>query len=127
MATFSTQNLRMIDFDGKAEHSGQLTIRHLSKTDRTFRALKFFGIFLALAFVSVFIPVLHFVLVPAFSLSAVGSAVMLFLQAEEVAEAKGTCPYCGKETALKRAMIAKEFRDSCEHCLQLITAKGERP
>jgi len=125
MATFSEHNIFLADFDQKVRVTGRLKVRHFSIRERMTRAAMYFAVLVVLAVASVIIPILHFILVPAFSFAAVASAAMMFLQTEEVTEAKGVCPYCGKETALKRAMIAKEFRDSCEHCLQLITGSEE--
>ena len=122
MATMSTRELRLEDFDKKVVTDGALDVWHFNYVERSLRALKFFVIFLVLAVGAVFIPILHFVLVPVFSIAAVGSAAIYFFQVEEVATAKGVCPYCGRVTGLRHATIDAEFRGSCEHCLQLIMA-----
>lgn len=116
----SVRAIQLMDFDKKVATAGQLTFLYFTTLERTLRAAKFFAIFLGLAFASVFVPALHFVLVPLFSLAAVACAAVYFLQKQEVAKAQGPCPYCSKPTLLKRANMDLEFRDSCEHCLQLI-------
>ena len=120
MATTTFGELNLADFDAKAVTVGKIQLRHYSTGERIFRAAKFFFLFALLAVASAFIPILHFLLVPLFSFIAVGAAAAMVLQTTEVAEALGPCPYCGQTTVLKRALVQGEFRDSCEHCRQLI-------
>lgn len=120
MSTLSNRSLVLRDFDSKQSTVGSITFRHFTLSERILRAAKFFFLFLVLAFLSVFVPILHFVLVPAFSFAAVGSAMAYFVQTDEVEEASGICPYCKKTTKLSRAKSEGEFRDSCAECLQLI-------
>ena len=100
--------------------TGTMEVYTFSTRERVLRALKFFFSFLGCAFVAVFIPALHFVLVPLFCILAPASAFAAFAQLKEVRSATGVCPYCEKTTNLRRAKLALPFRDSCEHCLQLI-------
>lgn len=118
----TTQLISLRDFDNKKTTQGTLTIKYFTLTQRVTRAVKFFVIFFGLALFSALIPVLHFVLVPAFCLAAVGSAGALFMQKDQIDIATGICPYCDKETKLPKAKLAGEFRDTCEHCLQLVVA-----
>ncbi|MGE3387275.1 MAG: hypothetical protein AB7K41_11150 [Bdellovibrionales bacterium] len=100
--------------------TGVMEVYQFNSRERVLRATKFFFGFLGLAFVSVLIPVLHFILVPLFSFLAPASALFVFTQLKEVRSANGTCPYCQQTTHLPRAKVTLPFRDSCAHCRQLI-------
>jgi hypothetical protein len=114
------RQIQILDFDRKVRTAGQVKVALFTSAERAMRAAKFFFIFLGLGLFAVLIPVLHFVLVPLFSFAAVGSAVAMTMQKEQVRGCSGECPYCGKATGLKRAAGNGEFRDACEHCLQLV-------
>jgi hypothetical protein len=45
---------------------GKLRIQHWDQQERIARAFKWFGLFFGLAIVCIFIPLLHFILVPSF-------------------------------------------------------------
>lgn len=123
MPELSTKALELRDFDNRGRTTGTLTIRHFTPGQRAWRAGKLFAIFFALALFSVFIPVLHFVLVPAFCLIATACAMFYAMQDRAVEIAEGICPYCGKTTLLPKAQFEGEFRDSCQQCFQLMVIK----
>ena len=61
------------------------------------RAAKAAGVFWAFAFGCVFIPGLHFVLVPSFLAIGVAAGLRHVRDAEVVSRVRGTCPRCGRE------------------------------
>ena len=56
-----------------------------------------FGLFLALAIVSVLIPVAHFLLVPGFLIAAFATLAMKLGAKTRILSARGTCPDCAAE------------------------------
>lgn len=78
--------------------------------------IKKFGLFFGLALASVFIPVLHFVLVPAFLIIA---AVSFFygyrVEFQVSAPVSFNCLECSKELALP-LLVGSNRRLNCTHC-----------
>jgi hypothetical protein len=95
---------------------GNIQVQFWDKKERNIRALKFWGICWGLALVSIFIPMLHFVLVPGFILA--GPIVWFFVLGQEsaVLGGEGTCPHC--QAAFKIAKSAYKFpmSDVCNAC-----------
>lgn len=86
------------------------------------RAVASFGIFFALALVSVFIPVAHFLLVPGFLIAAFASLVVKLGVTTLVLGAHGACPDCG---ALQDFDLSGAWRlpqdIACRHCQRRLT------
>jgi hypothetical protein len=85
--------------------------------DRLKRGLKAFGINFFLAIVSIFIPVLHFFLVPLFLFLAFYQGIGKFKQAFSLNLNEEMCPICS--TQLNRGLGYFEddmIRTSCESC-----------
>jgi len=82
------------------ETTARVSVEQLDKPFRVRRALKGLGVTWAAAVGAVFIPGLHFVLVPALVLA--GPIVLLWRlgQKELVREARAECPDCGLEQPL---------------------------
>lgn len=107
--------------DGVSEASTlEVQIHRYSSAERLKKTLKWFGIFLGIGLVSALIPVVHFVAVPTFALLALGSLVFVPLNKQKILSARAKCPYCGKDSNLTRVQLTGTFRDSCEHCRQLL-------
>lgn len=113
-------NLRIAKFGETPTTAGHLRVRHFNSRERSLRAAKFFFIFVALGIFFILIPVLHFFLVPACAVLAPTSAIIVFLQTEEIVSGQGICPYCAAKTQFERAKLKLPFRDSCTACHQLI-------
>jgi hypothetical protein len=77
-----------------------LEVDELRAGRRVARALKGFGAWFLAAVVSVFIPVAHFVLVPACLVGAVSVLVLRLRARSLVVRAHGVCPDCGVEQDL---------------------------
>jgi hypothetical protein len=72
-------------------------VAHLRPEQRFTRALKAAGIFWAVALGCVFLPGLHFVLVPGFLLIGIGAGLKQVRDREVVSRVYGACPRCGRE------------------------------
>lgn len=78
--------------------------------------LKKFGLFFGLALASVFIPVLHFVLVPAFLIISAVSFFYGYRVEFQVSEPSAfNCFECSKELVLP-LLIGSNRRLNCTHC-----------
>ncbi len=81
--------------------SGTLSYTVFSKQERVARALKTLGIFWALALVTLFIPLAHFVLVPGFFIAGPTVASLPYRAPEPPAKARGECPTCHEPFTLQ--------------------------
>lgn len=81
---------------------GYVMRRDLDKGERLARAMKIFGVFFFIAFITIFVPILHFILPP---LSLIGGCVLAFSEYSNKGEilcGEIVCPNCKKVMALKR-------------------------
>jgi hypothetical protein len=76
-----------------------VSVAHPSPGRRVARALKAGGLFWAIAAGCVFIPGLHFVLVPSFLVIGVATGFRHLRDEQVVSSVRGACPRCGLEQA----------------------------
>lgn len=108
-----------ITFDDSKKIEVALSVNKFSLLNRIRRSLKIFGILLLAAIVSVFIPVIHFLLVPAFVISAFVVAVIRFNQVSYVDLTGFNCPKCSQplnETEIYQNKKANFLKVYCYHC-----------
>ena len=74
-----------------------VTVAGSTPGQRMARAARAAGVFFAFAAGCVFLPGLHFVLVPTFLVLGVGAGVRRLQDAQIVTRVHGTCPRCGRE------------------------------
>jgi hypothetical protein len=95
---------------------------------RAARALAGLGACWALALVSVFIPVAHFVLVPTFTVAGVVVAVLRLREDRRLVGVSGTCPRCGTEQEFEAGGRFEDDRTlDCPRCHQLLRLVAEPP
>jgi hypothetical protein len=74
-----------------------VTVTRPSPGQRLARAVKGAGVFWAVAAGCVFLPGLHFVLVPTFLVVGIAAGLRQLRNAEVVWRVRGACPRCGRE------------------------------
>ena len=92
-------------------------VRRVNKRGRLTAALKAFGTCWLAAVAAVFVPLLHFILVP--SLLLLGPAMFIWKLGEHVTllSADGSCPACGEEIVHRvRLRAAEHTRVRCDAC-----------
>jgi len=82
---------------------GTVTIHHFDHEQRVWRAFAGLGKWWGVALLCVFIPVAHFVLVPAFLAYGLWQFFQRLGTTELATDARGTCPDCGTEQTLDLA------------------------
>lgn len=96
--------------------SGKVRVRAWSPLDKKLRAIRVLGIAWAMGIVFVFIPLLHFILVPAFVLGGPILAYFTFAQGSTVLGGEGACPACGQRFLVERAAEKWPLADTCSSC-----------
>ena len=102
---------------GGTPTTATLTIQSFDRPERMRRALKGLGKFWAFAVGSVFIPVAHFLLVPAFAVFGAYTFFERLGARQIVTTAEGTCPDCGRTQQLETGGRWRLPRDvACRYC-----------
>lgn len=95
--------------------------RDLLKSERTSRALRMFGIFFGVAFLTIFVPVLHFILPPVMLIVGGVLAVNEYSATGEVVEGEMICPNCKKLMTLPRESEEWPLTKRCQGCSFTLT------
>jgi hypothetical protein len=109
--------VRLKLFDFPITHAAA-TVRHYDTGERVRRALKIGGILLALACVTVFIPIAHFVLVPGFFLASIVFFLRRLSESRKIVRVHGPCPRCSTEQdfEIDKAPLSGEIELTCVSC-----------
>lgn len=103
--------------------SGELRILSLSKEARTKTALKYLGGAWAMALFSIFLPLLHFVLVPGLFLAGPILAYLFYNKKEQMQAGTILCPKCKSEVPYKKQYVKWPLSITCTNCLNVLTLK----
>jgi len=86
------------------------------KTERTKNAARLFLIMIASTFVSIFIPILHFILVPSLFIASFVFALDKMSEKFRNEGGKGECPKCHQEFAVQPSKWGIRITNNCNHC-----------
>lgn len=86
------------------------------KSERIKNALKTFGFLITMAFISIFVPILHFVLVPAFFLGSFIFAMDKFGEKTRNKGGQGECPKCHQYFKVQPSKWVPRITNNCDHC-----------
>jgi len=107
---------------GAAARPAVVTVETLGAGDRMWRAARALLVCWALAFAAVFLPVLHFVLVPSLLLAGPVLAVWTLRQGQRVRQVDGVCPRCGVRQAFRPGgAVRRERTVDCPGCRTQLT------
>lgn len=95
--------------------------RDLSQGARAKRASKALGICWFVAWVSVFVPLLHFFLVPLFLIVGLVLGFLVWMAKAEVLGGEVICPNCAKVNQLPRDSENWPVRRRCDGCSFVLT------
>jgi hypothetical protein len=103
---------------GGIEARGTVSIEEFDQKTRMMRGLKTFGVFFACALVAIFIPLLHFVLVPGLTIAGIAFGYSAYQKPSLVRGGKGVCPKCGAEFAIVQSPPNWPLKDVCAKCFE---------
>jgi hypothetical protein len=107
---------------GAAARPAVVTVTRPSPGGRFKRAAKAAAVFWAFAFGCVFIPGLHFVLVPSFLVIGVAAGLRHARDTEVVSRVRGACPRCGGEQDFAAGnRLAPTWTLDCPACHNTLT------
>ena len=91
-----------------------------SKASRAQRAvLRLVGFWLA-AIPGAFIPIFHFIWVPAMVIAGVGMAIAAWKTEQQLTGIQGSCPSCQEVLTLSGGRHSADMHDTCPSCNRLI-------
>lgn len=112
-----------IRYPGKEDSPAVVTLRRRDRRDRTIAVVKTWAVCWLAAIAAVFLPVLHFILVPALLIFGPFYALAQGREHTTLMRASGKCPACDAPVVLtqkRRAVPAVAFRcDGCGRPLEL--------
>ena len=99
---------------------GTAEVTEASKDKLFFKALIRITIWWALAIVAILIPVLHFILVPAFFLTGIYMAMKALKLSMLIESGRVDCPHCGQNVDLPKSAAAWPHTEICQNCASVI-------
>lgn len=107
----------VLAYPGHADTPVRLHEVQWTRAQRTQRALQALGLCWAAAVAAVFLPVLHFVLVPALLLAGPIAALARYREARSLLGYEGVCPACSAALVERRALPShEEVALRCDAC-----------
>lgn len=105
----------------KSEYSdksaeGIVVRREFDQKIRARRAMRTGGILFGLAFLSIAVPILHFVLVPLFLIATPIGALMAYGIESQFVEARAKCPECQCDFKIAKGKPVFPYKDVCATC-----------
>ena len=86
------------------------------KSERTKNALRTFGVMIALTFASIFIPGLHFILVPTLFIASFVLAMDKMGEKYRSEGGAGECPKCHHTFKVQPSKWQPRITNCCDHC-----------
>jgi hypothetical protein len=99
--------------------------RDLEKSERMTRAARVLGICWGVAVITVFVPILHFILVPGFLILGCVLGVTTWMETGEVLKGEISCPNCKKAVELVKGSEEWPKTMRCPGCSYTLTIKQE--
>jgi hypothetical protein len=124
--TASTQKVPIVCKVDDLSTTGWVERRDLPQGERFQRAAKIFMVFLAAAFLTVFVPVLHFVLPPLSLLIGATLALNEYAGTGEVVNGEVTCPNCKNKMSLPVETETWPRVQRCSGCSFSLTIDREK-
>lgn len=106
---------------------GQVTIEHFRPDQILLNAFKKLGICWLAAIFSIFIPVLHFVLVPAFFILGIYLFRRSFKAKARIIRGEISCPKCRQAIAVSPGSLMWPITEICQGCVNTVRIYANTP
>jgi hypothetical protein len=118
MATRTEVTVPVISRNNRDLPATQATLNQVvwDKADRTRNALRTLGMWLIATFAAVFIPLLHWVLVPGLFIAAFVLGMDKFGETVRNEGGKGECPKCHQTFSVQASKWREKQTENCEAC-----------
>lgn len=109
--------VRVVGTDGKSI-DGDVYVQTWDQRERILRSVKIGAGCFGFAVIAVFIPLLHFVLVPAFLIATPIVAYKAYLMQAVALGGMSRCPKCSAPMAIVRQKLEWPLKDVCAKCFE---------
>lgn len=110
-----TRPLVVVCADGRSSR-GLARIGILGQADRLSRAWKSLAFAWGVAFATVFVPILHFVLVPGFFAFGIYLFLKNYRRSHAILDGEAECPACRGPLTVPSDLIERPQREACPSC-----------
>ena len=111
----STQKISLRTYDGSQVNS-EISIRDFSKYEVFRRTAQRTGLVLAITFVTVFVPGLHFITVPLGLIIAISICIRTSNTKSLIEPGSATCPSCSQKFTIQGRPYALPSKETCDQC-----------
>ncbi len=102
--------------DENHQSEGTVKIQYFNRKQRIMQSLKIFGLCWGGAIVGVFLPIIHFVLVPSFILAGLIVPGFVYFRESLVLGGEATCPKCHAPFPIEKGSNQWPLSDLCTQC-----------
>lgn len=95
-----------------------------TKNDLVLQSLKKLSLFWGIGFLCVFIPMLHFFLVPGFIIAGIYSFLKQYKNTHHLLAGSFRCPSCDETSEVKNLYFHEDSKISCSNCARQLTIKA---
>ena len=95
---------------------GEIQKVEFDKKDRARNAVKAFFILLAATFCAIFVPILHFILVPTFFMAMFIVSMNKYGEMSRNLGGSAECPKCHEVFVIEKSKYQARLTDTCNHC-----------
>lgn len=99
---------------------GEAEVQAISKDKLFLKSLTYLTACWCVAIVCILIPVLHFILVPAFFLLGIYLAVRTTKLKDEIISGAISCPHCSQTVNLPRSAASWPHSEICQNCSSVL-------
>lgn len=100
--------------------SGEIEISYYTKNQISLNFLKKLFFYWGIALFCIFIPVLHFLLVPIFFFLGIFIAVKSLKSKARILSGNTTCPYCQKNIKIAAQALLWPITEICQNCVNTV-------
>jgi hypothetical protein len=107
--------------------AGKIVKVEFDQKDRTKNAVKTFWMMLAATFCAVFIPGLHFILVPTLFVATFVVTMSKYGEKSRNTGGHAECPKCHQTFVIEKSGYQERLTDTCDHCHDDLEIKVQHP
>ena len=106
----------VLSYENKATQTGSVELSYWSKAEQMKKSILSWVSCWILAIVSIFLPGLHFVLVPTFLV--LGPALFFYFSRQQamIISGKGKCPHCNEKLLISKGPLRFPIEELCTAC-----------
>lgn len=86
------------------------------RQERLKNAFRIFGLMIFFSFISIFVPILHFFLVPVFFITSFVLFLDRWQETHRNGGGKGQCPKCHQDFTVQASKWKDRITNNCDHC-----------